>query len=347
MRGMLVPVLIFGTFLVFSSFALHFDVLDLVSVFIFSAFAGASLHLYYKFRSLQKKISKLEILLQEVGNIKLEIRQNFEENQIKLLEEHKLRSEAIEKTRADLAQMLTRTDNELQEEYRSLISKLEMDLEKRQVVNNKRVLADTYSISSSISYLNTQVYPKSLTLEAGWAASAEFLAELHATIISKKPKFIFEIGSGVSTVIQGVALRQLGSGKSFSLEHLSEFQEKTKEQLEEFGVQDFCEVQVRDLVDHNLEAGIFRWYDLKDLPTLPIDILVVDGPPGGTQKMARYPVLELLSAQITQETVIFLDDFERPDEQAAVEKWKELFPNLRENVFGSCNSTKLVKISFS
>lgn len=104
---------------------------------------------------------------------------------------------------------------------------------------------------------------------------------------------------------------------------------------------------MRDLLDHNLEAGIFKCYDLKDLPTLPIDILVVDGPTGGTQKMARYPVLELLSAQITQDTVIFLDDFERPDEQTAVEKWKELFPNLRENVFGSGNSTKFVKLSFS
>lgn len=343
------PALILGTVLVSSFIALYFNVLDLVSVFIVSvlAGAGAGLHLFRKFRALQKKVSKLETLLEEVGNIKLEIRKNFEENQTKLLEETKLRSEVIEKTRAELAQMLTRADNELQEEYRRLISNLEMDFEKRQVGNNKRVLADTYSISSSISYLNTQVYPKSLTLEAGWAASAEFLAELHATIISKKPKFIFEIGSGVSTVIQGVALKQLGSGKSFSLEHLSEFQDKTNKKLREFGVQDFCEVDVRDLVDHNLEAGIFKWYDLKDLPTLPIDILVVDGPPGGTQKMARYPVLELLSAQITQETVIFLDDFERPDEQAAVEKWTELFPNLRENVFGSGNSTKFAKLSLS
>lgn len=172
-------------------------------------------------------------------NIKLEIRKNFEENQIKLLEEQKLRYKAIEKTSAVLAQKLTSTDSELQEEYRSLISKLEMDFEKRQVGNNKRVLAETYSISSSISYLNTQVYSKSLNLEAGWAASAEFLAEPHATIISKKPKFIFEIGSGVSTVIQGAALRQLGSGKSFSLEHLSEFQDKTNKKLSEFGVQDF------------------------------------------------------------------------------------------------------------
>ena len=77
------------------------------------------------------------------------------------------------------------------------------------------------------------------------------------------------------------------------------------------------------LVPCKVDGRDHAWYDLLALPpdAGPIDLLVVDGPPGAMQKQARYPAVPLLIDRMAPDAVIVMDDGARPDEQAAVAEW--------------------------
>jgi hypothetical protein len=60
----------------------------------------------------------------------------------------------------------------------------------------------------------------------------------------------------------------------------------------------------------------------------PIDLLVVDGPPGNIQKQSRYPALPLFYRQLSDRSTIILDDGLREDEQRIVARWEREFDNL-------------------
>jgi hypothetical protein len=61
---------------------------------------------------------------------------------------------------------------------------------------------------------------------------------------------------------------------------------------------------------------------------MPIDLLVIDGPPESTQKMARYPALPLLFKYLLNESIIILDDGGRKEEKEIVEIWEKEFENI-------------------
>ena len=49
--------------------------------------------------------------------------------------------------------------------------------------------------------------------------------------------------------------------------------------LDDHGLTDYAEVRRAPLVDVELEDESLPWYDPSQLPTQPIDLLFVDGPP--------------------------------------------------------------------
>lgn len=56
-----------------------------------------------------------------------------------------------------------------------------------------------------------------------------------------------------------------------------------------------------------------------DMPT--VDLLVIDGPPRRTGDNARYPALPVLGDRFTAGAVAVLDDADRDDERACLERW--------------------------
>ena len=52
-----------------------------------------------------------------------------------------------------------------------------------------------------------------------------------------------------------------------------------------------------------------------------LDLLIVDGPPGKDQRMARYPALQELLPRLRPGSIVVLDDARRPDERRAAEEW--------------------------
>ncbi len=83
------------------------------------------------------------------------------------------------------------------------------------------------------------------------------------------------------------------------------------------------------LIEHaDLEGR--PWYALDDLDLAPdtVELLIVDGPPAPTGPLARLPALPLLMDLLAHRCTVYLDDADRPDEKATVERWIEAFPDF-------------------
>jgi predicted O-methyltransferase YrrM len=162
-----------------------------------------------------------------------------------------------------------------------------------------------------------------------WAASADLLRELLTFVMARRPRVIVETGSGTSTIVIAACLERLGEGHLWSLEHLPAYARETRDQLAAAGLQHRATVVDAPLVDTPLGAHTWRWYDLAGMPTTdPIELLFVDGPPGDTGPLARYPALPMLLDRLAPGAVVLIDDAARPDEREMVARWSAEVPGL-------------------
>ena len=166
--------------------------------------------------------------------------------------------------------------------------------------------------------------PCALPLTRGWAGSPDFLRHVHRIAMSLRPENIVECSSGTSTVVLARTAQMLGRGHVYSLEHDPVFARKTRAELERNGLQAYATVLDAPLRDHVLAGAHWRWYETAGLPDA-IDLLVIDGPPSTTQALARYPAVPALNDRISKGGCVVLDDADRPDERAAVARWKSEF----------------------
>jgi predicted O-methyltransferase YrrM len=158
----------------------------------------------------------------------------------------------------------------------------------------------------------------------GWAASPDLLKKISEIIYTEKPSLVVEIGSGVSTLIIAYCLQHIGKGRLISLEHKSEFVDINHELLKLNGLDDIAQVIHAPLQPIELGNEKWVWYDISSLKLdQPIDFLFVDGPPGESCKLARYPALPVLFEHLNHQATIILDDGNRQDEQQIVERWQK------------------------
>jgi predicted O-methyltransferase YrrM len=161
---------------------------------------------------------------------------------------------------------------------------------------------------------------------SGWAASPELALLIADTIEANNYKTIVDLGSGVSSLIAGYSLKHVESGTVFSVDHEDEYYEKTKQLIDNHGLSDTVKLRHAPLKKHDIGNNTYSWYDLNKLQDIEdIDLLIVDGPPGNTQKHARYPAAMLLRDKLSENASIILDDYNREDEKEIVDMWtKEL-----------------------
>lgn len=95
-----------------------------------------------------------------------------------------------------------------------------------------------------------------------------------------------------------------GAWQVLSLEHNPEFAEQARNNLSPHGLEQWASV-----IDAPLVAGS-------------------DGPPGMIDPMVHYPAGPALFPRLAPSAVVFLDDVARPDEQVAVRRWRQEFPDL-------------------
>ncbi len=161
----------------------------------------------------------------------------------------------------------------------------------------------------------------------GFEITGEEAAFLTHLIRRRRPKLVFELGSGSSTFLFAAALRANGDGRLISVEHEREHARRTAQFLEQADLSAWTEIVVAPLIERNVGDRVFQWYDLdRHLGTLSekIDLLFVDGPPGKMQSLSRYPALPILKPHLSPQALIFIDDGGREDETRMIDLWREL-----------------------
>ena len=168
-----------------------------------------------------------------------------------------------------------------------------------------------------------------LPVTQGFVATPDILRELASTVMQDRPQVVVETGTGASTIAIAASLRRSGSGHLWSLEHLPEYAATARRLLDTYDLGAWVTVVDAPLVETVLPGGTWPWYDISGLSLDgPIDLLFVDGPPGGTAVMARYPAVPALHARLSGHAVIVLDDAARPDERRCVQRWLAETPGL-------------------
>ena len=172
--------------------------------------------------------------------------------------------------------------------------------------------------------------PQALPPMRGWAGSPDFLLALAEELLEGggRPRTVLECSSGVSTLVMARCMQLLGQGHVYSLEHEGEYASKTRGLLSHYGLQEWATVIDAPLCTDATETP---WYSLRGLPNdlLPVDVLVVDGPPHAVAKLARYPALPSLLPRMAPGFTVFLDDADREAELEIVRRWLQDVPSMK------------------
>ncbi len=166
-------------------------------------------------------------------------------------------------------------------------------------------------------------------------------------ILQCKPKTVVELGSGRSSVILGYALEQIHGAQLFSIEHHPDYLRATQSALDEHALTPHVKLVECPLSRQEIGGEEWLWYTLpRPFPAPNIDLLIVDGPPGYLEPCIRYPALPLLLQYFSANTVIMLDDANRPDEQGILARWLAEYPDIDARVVQTQRTTRM-KLFFS
>lgn len=209
------------------------------------------------------------------------------------------------------------------------------------------------------NYLEKGIKPLSFH---GWPISPDIGLHIAGLIDSNNYDVIIEFGSGTSTVLMAKALisKQRGiqtkaltntsqsneiavQGKTFNdlparivtFEHNSVYHSKTTQALKDNGVDHLVDLVHAPLVDYAYKDGSqYLYYNctekLQELAKIfkgrKANILVlVDGPPGATNKSARFPALPHLLNNLPEHSfTMIMDDYNRAEEKEIVEVWSKI-----------------------
>jgi predicted O-methyltransferase YrrM len=159
-----------------------------------------------------------------------------------------------------------------------------------------------------------------------WALNPTDLLALLHLIEQRRPAVVVELGSGTSSIWIGYALERLG-GRLISVDHEPEYAGRTRRMVTAHGLHTVVEVRDAPLRPVEVRGTTFDWYDMDALADVDdIDLLIVDGPPGSTGPMSRYPAVDMLRHKLSRTATVFLDDMSREDEQETLRRWAEENP---------------------
>jgi len=164
-----------------------------------------------------------------------------------------------------------------------------------------------------------------------WSAGADFVELIVEHALTTQPTMIVECSSGLTTVALARCCQQNGSGKLYSLESGPEYANKTRSYFERYSLNSCATVIDAPLQNYTIEDVDYQWYAIDGIPSTPIEMLVIDGPPGFIQKHSRFPALPLLYEQLADGCKVFMDDAARDDERELVEMWCSRWPLLEHD----------------
>jgi len=189
-----------------------------------------------------------------------------------------------------------------------------------------------YEIESFLNINNYLFYQKLPLNFHGWPVSPDIALYLIEKIEEQLYDLTIEFGSGTSTFL----FTEINKMKKFQTKHLAfehneHYYQKTLNNLRNRGLDKYVNLVYAPLKSLKYKEYEFNYYDcnvyLKEAATKkPKKILVlVDGPPGDTNYLARLPaILFLLENFCDCEIHFILDDYYREEEKKTVQIWEEI-----------------------
>jgi glycosyltransferase involved in cell wall biosynthesis/predicted O-methyltransferase YrrM len=231
-----------------------------------------------------------------------------------VVKEVSLLRRSVDKMQEDLDDIasLRRSMENLQQGQRRLEANLQAEFQLRDMLANKPSTSE----------------PAITPLNPNWQLSSQGMHEVVRHVLLDQPRVIVECGSGASTLWMGRALRQVGAGRLISLESSADWVAVVTGMVQHEGLSG---VEVRHAPMEPLQvAGQEQpWYSTAALADIDeIDFLLVDGPPGRTSKLARYPAVPALCDKLRPGATVMLDDCHRRDEKETLRRWLDEVPRL-------------------
>jgi hypothetical protein len=310
-----------------------------VHIVVHRRLAERKLKAYDKKESLRQK-KELEVLRKELTtnldttthNLRKELTTNLDTTT------HNLRKE--------LTTNLDTTTHNLRKELTTHLDTTTHNLRKELLSTTTRLSRESYISASAISYLDQQIHPKiPIWFSHGWAASPEMLAYLFDLVIARKPKFVLDLGSGLTTVIAGYAVQKNRTGSVESWEHLPMYAKETADLIAQHNLENWATVTTNPLKKTVVGNKNFEWFSRRPKIGTKIDLLVVDSPPGVVGTMARYPALPILRSFMSDDFVVILDDIHRPEEEQTIEAWQSEWSSLNVSIKGESSKSKFAILS--
>lgn len=145
-----------------------------------------------------------------------------------------------------------------------------------------------------------------------WSVTEDVSDRMVKRLDELKPEVILECGSGTSTYVIG-KWTEANNAKLFSLEHLPEYLDKTREMCLNFKSVEviFAPINIRK-----------RCYSINELPR-GIDFALIDGPPAN---IGRQETLGMMWNNLSPNFEVWLDDANRDHEKACLSRWEQEFP---------------------
>lgn len=168
-------------------------------------------------------------------------------------------------------------------------------------------------------------------LATPYSASPDLLLVAAREILERRPRFVLELGSGVSTVILARIIRAHRLEVQFvSVEHDAEYLASIAQEIEREELKQHVSLLHSPLTPLEIEGYRGLWYRPADLlsGSEKIGLLIVDGPPKRFGKNIRYPAVPVLKEKIAPDALILLDDTRRRPERRAFKRWKTVMPGV-------------------
>jgi len=205
-----------------------------------------------------------------------------------------------------------------------------IDLRVNLLKNQQRLNEQTHFNFNQISSLFKE---ESFIPFSAWAISPSTILHVLNDLCINKRRVIIEFGAGASTFYIAKLIKTLRLESVFySVESDEKWVEELNRQLEIYKLQDYVNIIYAPLTEIN-ENYAYReqktWYNTNVLDKVfnkidEVDLVLVDGPFGGSTPFARYSAVPYLKSRLAENASIYLDDVKRTDEMKIAGEWHHI-----------------------
>lgn len=173
-----------------------------------------------------------------------------------------------------------------------------------------------------------------------WSISPSEVVHICNDIVINKREQIVEFGAGFSTICIAQLLKISHSKAIFiSIENNPDWAAELNEILIRLELQDYVRIitaPITAVPKEFAKDAQEKWYDISIVQEAvskmeAIDLVIVDGPYGGTTPYARYSAVPALKNRIAPKFAVFLDDANRDEEKNIANDWRSLLGSEMRN----------------